>query len=245
LGTLGRERPLQNRPTFRRGAGASPRASADERSAPLERFCSEWANLHLFVVPSGAVRRLLSIDASVLLACLAGVGALHLLAHVLAPPLVALADLPAHEGGRVAVEARVLQVHRRSFVLAQEGTRALALGDAGAQPGDVVRAVGLASRLSDGVGLSTERVEVLVHAGERPLDPAALAAQPRDYEGARVLLRGEAREGALVGGGARVKLDGEPPPPDARGLWLVAGTFHYRTNDASFALRADAWSRSS
>lgn len=185
-------------------------------------------------------------DAAIIVAAVVGVGALHLLALWLTPPLVDLAEVPAREGARVAVEARVLRVvhgdNGRALTLAQDGTRVTALAGPGDGParGDVVRAVGVATRLSDGVGLSLERVDVVLAAGARPLLPSDLARSPEDHDGARVAVRGELRDDALVGGGARVRVTGEAPPAKS-GVFVAAGDFLYRATDASFVLRVATW----
>lgn len=186
-------------------------------------------------------RRLLPLDVAVVVASLLGVGALHLLSAALEPPLVLLADAPKHEGERVAFEARVLRATPGGLViLAQDGARVNAFSKARVGAGDQVRAVGVLN----GGALSVESIVVLQKAAIRPIEPADLAASPRDFEGARVLVRGEARDGALVGGGARVRVMGEPAPVGA-GSWLVSGTFRYHEKDASFVLVAESWTRSS
>lgn len=166
---------------------------------------------------------------------------------------MAAADAPAHEGARVLVEARVLEVAHgargRFLVLADATHRLSALagpGD-GPAPGDVVRAVGIVQRVDRAWGLSVERLEVVERAAERPVSPADLAREPDAFVGARVLVRGELRDGALVGEGARLRVVGEEPPADADadmgGAWLAAGTLEYRAREAAYALRVDAWTR--
>lgn len=191
----------------------------------------------------------LPTDAALSLLALGGVLALLALARWSEPPQVALSDVPAREGARVAVEARVLEAaagRRAAFlVLADDAHRlpAFAPLDPPLAPGDRVRAVGIATRLDDGApGLSLERVEVVERAATRVLSPADLAARPHAYEGARVLVRGEARDGALAGGGARVLLAGDPPP-EREGAWLAAGTFRYAEGRTAYVLRVDAWTR--
>lgn len=197
------------------------------------------------------VRPRLGPDASLILLAVLAVALLHVAKLLLAPPLVALAEAPAREGERVAVEARVVRAAHgergRFLMLADDAARLPALAGAGEgpAPGDVVRVVGVVSRFDDGLGISVERIDVLVPAATRPLSPATLARSPEAYEGARVLVRGELRGGALLGGGARVALGGEPAPRDADdALWLAAGTFYYRTESAAYVLSVDAWTRS-
>lgn len=165
-----------------------------------------------------------------------------------APTTLAARDAPAHEGDRITLEARVLaasgSARGRHLVVADDTARLPVVAQPGAlpQPGDRVRIVGLVARLDEGIGLSAERIEVLE--GATTVDPSTLARTPALYEGARVLVRGEAREGALVGGGARVALTGEPVPA-AGGAWLASGTFYYNTDHAAYALKVETWSRPS
>jgi hypothetical protein len=185
-------------------------------------------------------------DVAVTATALVGVAALHVASLLLAPPVVSLADAPFRAGARIAVEALVLDVAHgprgRSLTLAQEGQRLLALAPPGDGParGDLVRAVGV----SDGDKLSADELTVLAPAATRAIDPADLARAPRDFEGARVLVRGEVRNAALAGGGARVALAGEPPP-DPGGVWLATGTFRYHAADASYQLAVESWTRPS
>ena len=189
-------------------------------------------------------------DAAVPLVAVGGVLLLTLLSHAVAPPLIVPAQAPQHEGTRVAVELRVLDVRHgergRFMTLADEHHRLAALagpGD-GPAPGDVVRVVGVVQRVDRAWGVSVERLDVLEPAASRALSPADVARAPDAFVGARVLLRGELRGEQLVADGARLRVSGaEPPSPD--GWWLAAGTFHYRASDASFALRVDAWTRPS
>lgn len=191
--------------------------------------------------------RRLHPDAAVALLALAGVSALLLLAHALEPPRVALAEVPDREGARVQVEARVLQVEGRRLVLADAthriGAFAPAHGPAPAR-GDLVRAEGIVARLDDGPGLSLDALVVVEPAAARPLLPSDLAARPESHDGARVLVLGEVRGDALVGGDARVRLRGEPPPSQ-EGDWLARGTFHYREEEAAYVLRVESWTRPS
>lgn len=186
-------------------------------------------------------------DAAVALCALAGVVALHGLALALDPPSVSLGEVPGREGSRVAVEARVVELWRGEratrLVLADAQHRlpAFAPPDAAVSRGDVVRAVGIASRLDEGPGLSLESVTVVRRAESVVLVPHDLAAAPAAYDGARVVVLGEARGGDLVGEGARVRVSGEPPP--GAGAWLASGTFAYREREAAYVLRVESWTR--
>ena len=193
------------------------------------------------------VRRL-HPDLAVLLVALAGVAALHLAARWTEPPLVPLADAARHEGSRVAVEGRILDVRHgargRLLTLADHGHRMPLLAPPGDGPhrGDEARAVGIVTRLDGGLGLSLERIDVLRPAGTRTITPSDLAARPQDYDGARVAVEGEVRDGWLKGGGARVALAGEAPPAHD-GWWRADGTFRYDEDHAGYALWVDAWTR--
>ena len=186
-------------------------------------------------------------DASIALLALAGVCALLLLAHLSEPPRVALSEVPAREGERVQVEARVLQVRGRHLLLADATHRLGAFAPVGQEPparGDLVRAEGVATRLDDGPGLSLDALLVVEPAASRPLLPSDLSTRPEAHDGARVLLVGEVRGDALVGGGARVRLRGEPVP-QKDGDWLAEGVFHYRAEETAYVLRVETWTRPS
>lgn len=193
------------------------------------------------------MRARLHPDAAVALCAAGGVLTLLLLAHLLEPPEVALGDVPAREGARVAVEARVVEVVRGEqatrLVLADAHHRlpAFAPPDATFGRGDFVRAVGIASRLDEGPGLSLESVAVLRPAASVVLLPRDLGASPEAYDGARVVVLGEPRGGDLVGEDARIRLAGEPPP--GAGAWLAHGAFRYREREAAYVLWVEAWTR--
>ncbi|GEM_PF-4202013 len=194
--------------------------------------------------------RRLHPDLAVVLVALLAVALLAALSLLLSPARVAVRDAPLHEGSRVLVEGRVLQAsgtdRGRHLVVADDTARIGVVAGPGPvpAPGDRVRVTGLVSRLDDGPGLSAESLDVVEAAAPRPLDPATLARAPALYEGARVLVRGEPREGDLVGGGARVRLAGLAPP-SAPGAWLAAGAFRYDEAHAAYVLKVDAWSRPS
>lgn len=195
----------------------------------------------------GSVRPRLHPDAAVALLALAGVSSLLLLAHVLEPPRVPLSEVPDREGQRVQVEARVLRVSGAYLLLADATHRLGAFAppdDPLPARGDLVRAEGIATRLDDGPGLSLDTLEVVEPAATRPVLPSDLAAAPQAHDGARVLVAGEVRGDALVGGGARVRLRGEPVP-SKEGDWLAAGVFHYRPEEAAYVLRVETWTRPS
>jgi hypothetical protein len=203
-------------------------------------------------LPDDAVRRRRSLhpDLVVVLVAILGVSALALAERLRAPAPMRLADALGEDGARVAVDARVLAVTHtargRAIVLAQDGTRATALASKGAGPerGDLVRVLATVQPLADGPGLSVQRVDVLVPAATRPLSPADLARAPADFDGARVLVRGEVgRDGTLSGDGARVALGGVPAP--GGGPWLVAGVFRYHDVHLDYVLEAEAWTRPS
>lgn len=169
------------------------------------------------------------------------------LAHWMEPPLVALGE--AQEGARVKVEARVLSVR------ATERGQLLTLSDgAHSMPafaprvpvvarGDEVVATGIVSRVDDGLALSADALRVTRATASVERLPAELAAQPAGFEGARVVVRGEVRDGMVVGGGARVALRGEDAPRD--GAVIVTGTFAYRELDASYVVWVESWTRPS
>ncbi|MEA3198890.1 MAG: hypothetical protein QOE90_318 [Thermoplasmata archaeon] len=189
-------------------------------------------------------------DLAVVLAASVAVVVLLAVSLGTAPAAIAAKDAPLHDGQRVRLDARVLAASGSArglrLVVADDTARLTVLGQAGLaqpQPGDRVRLVGLVAQLSDGLGLSAETITVTQRAATQPIDPAQVARQPQLYEGARVLLRGEARDGALAGGGARMLLSGLAPP--APGSWLAAGTVFYDTAHAAYELRVDAWSRPS
>lgn len=189
-------------------------------------------------------------DAAVVLVALVGVAALSIAADALEPPTISAGEAPHHEGARVALVARVLEAHHgergRFLVLADPHHRLTALAGPGDGPavGDLVRVVGIVQRMERAWGLSLDRVETLEMAASRALSPGELARAPHAWEGARVLARGELRDGMLVGGDARVRVTGEPPPRED-GAWLAAGTFHYREREAAFVLRVDTWTPAS
>lgn len=187
-------------------------------------------------------------DAAVLAAALLGVLLLHAAAAATAPRHVPLHDVAAHEGGRIAVEGLVVDVRHgergRFLQVAADGLRLPIVAGRGDGPhaGDRVRAIGLVTRLDAGLGLSLERLDVLAPRGSAVLVPSDLATRPRDFEGARVRVEGEARGGELAADGARLRLAGEPPP--SAGWWVAEGDFTYDASRAAYVLRVGAWTRS-
>lgn len=185
-------------------------------------------------------------DAALVLLALIGVAALSLVAHLTEPDLAPLAA--AREGARIAVEARVLAAHegaRATFVTLHDGAHrmdAFAPRSARLLPGDWVRAVGVVSRDDGALVLSIDRAVVLARAPGAPLSPGTLARDPEAWDGARVALVGELRAGALVGGDARVRVDGERAP-EPRGAWVATGTFRYDASEAAYVLRVESWTR--
>ncbi len=192
----------------------------------------------------GCVR--LRTDAALLFASLVAILLLALLRVVLAPPLLPVEDVAEHEGERVSVLARVLDARHgargRFLMLADETARVPALAGRGDGPfaGDFVRVVGVVTRFDDGPGISVESIEVVENAASRPLAPSEIARAPESFEGARVLLVGELRDGALVGGGARIAVAGHDAP--ARdGWWLAAGVVRYHESRVAYSLVVDTW----
>lgn len=189
------------------------------------------------------------LDALLLAASLGSIGVLATLAEALEPPLVPIRNLDAHEGERVRVDARVLLIRHgergRFLSLADETHRidALAGPADGPRAGDVVRAVGIVAREPGGFVLSVQALDVVEAAGERPLSPAEIAARPEAFLGARVAVLAEARDGALVADGVRLRADGRDAP--GAGWWLASGVVRYREKDASYAVAVDAWTRPS
>lgn len=186
-------------------------------------------------------------DAAVLALALAGVLLLSGLARWTEPDLVPLAEASTREGARVAVEGLVLRFAsgpRADLVsLAADGARldAFAPADAPFARGDLVRAVGVVTRGDRSMMLSIERAVVVEPAATRALDVATLATRPADHDGARVLVRGEAAKGALVGEGMRVATTGPAAPDD--GWWLAEGDFGYDEKTTAYVLRVERWQR--
>lgn len=184
-------------------------------------------------------------DLVLALASFAAILLLAGLARWMEPPVVALAD--AQEGARVTVEARVLSVRsteRAQLLVVSDGEHrmpAFAPRSPAVARGDEVRATGVVSRMDDGLALSAESLVVTRPTASVERLPAELAHEPRAFEGARVVVRGEARDGMLVGGGARVALRGEALPRE--GAAVVTGTFAYRELDASYVVWVESWTR--
>lgn len=188
-------------------------------------------------------------DLLVLLAAAGGIALLAGLGRALDPTSVSLGDVPAHEGERVVVHARVLEAasgaRATRLVLADAHHRLPAFAPPGLVvfPGDEVRAIGIASRLDDGPGLSLERVDLVARAAKRALGPAEVARDPQAYDGARILVLGEARADRLVGEDARLRVAGVAAP--GTGWWLAEGVFRYRADEAAYVLRVESWTRPS
>lgn len=182
-------------------------------------------------------------DVTLTLLALAAVALLFGLGQLLTPPRVAFAD--AQEGARVEVEARVLDIddgrRARRLTLTDGAHRmpAFAPLEPPLTRGDVVRAVGLVAREESGLVLSLDEVEVVVATARVIRQPGELAQRPDEFDGARVVVEGDVRSGALVGGGARVRLAGDALPKE--GAVVVAGTFRYHERDASYVVWVESW----
>lgn len=182
-------------------------------------------------------------DVVLTVVALAAVASLFGLAHLLTPPRVMFAE--AQEGARVEVEARVLDLfdgpRARRLTLTDGAHRmpAFAPHEPPLERGDVVRAVGIVSRDEKGLLLSLESVEVVLATARVVRQPAELAARPAEFDGARVVVEGEVRSGALVGGGARVRLAGDAAPRE--GAVVVTGAFGYHETDASYVVWVESW----
>lgn len=189
--------------------------------------------------------RRLSTDLVLAALALAAVILLTILAHGAEPPRVTLAGAAAREGARVEVEARVLDVREGGRARWMELTDGAHLLEAFAPPaprverGDLVRAQGIVSRGERAMVLSIDTLQVTLATARVVRSPAELAASPWAFDGARVVVEGEARAGMLVGGGARVGLRGEDLPRE--GAVVVTGVFRYRENDASFVVWVESW----
>lgn len=190
-------------------------------------------------------RSALSTDALLATLALAGVLLLTILAHALAPPGVSLLEATQREGQRVSVEARVLDLRdgeRARWMELTDGAHrlgAFAPLSPAVERGDVVRAEGVVARDGRDYVLSIDALAVLVPAERVVRTPAELAASPWAFDGARVVVAGEARAGMLVGDGARVGLRGEDAPRE--GAVVVTGTFAYREADASYVVWVESW----
>lgn len=169
---------------------------------------------------------------------------------------VALGDLGAHEGARVAVTARVLAAGPRSLVLADAATRVTAFPPRHAAPpgpGDEVRAVGVVGRAAAGLVLSLERVDVLARPDERVLGVGDLAREPQRYAGAPVAVAGRLDRARGDGWrlvdpwwGASVALEASPVPQTWEvGLDLrVDGRFHLDEARLRFEVAVTSWASS-
>ena len=194
--------------------------------------------------------RRFSTDLTLAVLALIGVAALHLAALVSAPPLISLADAAAHEGDRIQVEARVLDVlptrggAAARLTLVADGWRLTAWGDraaAGRDAGDHVRAAGVLSRDDAGAwALDIEQLEVVAAAATRAHTSDDVARDPAGYDGARLLVVGEVRGHDLVGIDARLPWRG-PAPPDPTGVWAATGTFRYDARHFSYQFNVEAW----
>jgi len=182
-------------------------------------------------------------DLALALAALLAVVLLLGLAELLTPTRVAFAD--AKEGERVEVEARVLDVtegkRARRLVLTDGAHRmpAFAPREPAIERGDVVRGVGIVARDEAGLLLSLESLHVVQPTARVVRQPADLAARPHEFDGARVVVEGEVRAGALAGGGARVALAGEGAPTE--GAVVVTGTFRYHALHARYVVWVESW----
>lgn len=165
------------------------------------------------------------------------------LSELLTPPRVTFAE--AEEGARVEVRARVLDLYdgtrARRLTLSDGANRmpAFAPHEPPLERGDLVRAIGIVSRDERGLLLSLEEVEVVTATARVTRQPAELAAKPEEFDGARVVVEGEVRAGAIVGGGARVKLAGDGAPEE--GAVIVTGAFRYHEADASYVVWVESW----
>lgn len=189
-------------------------------------------------------------DATLAALSLLGILALVALAAWTEPDVVSFREAARQEGARVAIEGRILALHdgarARHLTLTDGDARLSAFGplSPALSTGDTVRLVGVVSRLDDGLGVSAERIELVLAHGARLLAPADLAARPLAYEGARVAVVGELREDGLAGGGARVGLAGEPAPAN-EGRWIASGVFRYHESQARYVVQVEAWTRPS
>lgn len=189
-------------------------------------------------------------DLALAAAALLGVGALHALAAWTEPDLVTLREAASREGARVAIEGRVLRAvdgaRARFLTLADDEARmdAFAPLSPPLSAGDTVRLVGIVTRLESGLGLSADELEVVAPYAARLLSPADLARRPEAYEGARVAVVGDLREGALAGDGARIDARGEEPPART-GRFVATGAFRYHESDARYVLWVETWTRPS
>lgn len=162
----------------------------------------------------------------------------------LAPPTIALADAPRHEGARVAVEAWVAEVRDgergAALVLADRTARlpALVSGDPPAARGATVRAVGVVARDGDGFVLSAERVREM----ESPAALPVAAALDAAADGRRVVVEGVHLRGALRDGDDGLPLRfADAPAPE--GPLVVSGVLRLDRARAQFVLEAEAWTR--
>jgi hypothetical protein len=162
------------------------------------------------------------------------------LANILEPPLTPLGD--AQEGARIAIEARIVEVRGRLVTLSDGHHHLdafLPRTAADVARGDRVRGEGVVSQRDDGLVLSLDILKITLPVASVILSPADLAAEPDEFDGARVVVAGYVRERALVGGGARVAMRGDATPTE--GDLVVTGVFRYHETDASYVLWVGSW----
>ena len=185
-------------------------------------------------------------DALLAALALGSVLALTLLAHVLEPPLVSLAEAAKREGARVAVEARVLDARpgpRARWMELSDGAHRLgAFGPLVPEVGrgDTISGAGVVSRDGRSFLLSLDELSVVQRADVAVRRPDDLAASPSAFDGARVVVRGEVRGGALVGDAARIAMRGDDVP--TAGFAVVTGSFRYHEPSAAYVLWVETWS---
>ena len=195
-------------------------------------------------------------DLLLLAGALAGIVGLSVAPAWLDPPLVALRDLPAHDGEAVTVEARVVRSSPAGsgaqVLTLADGTReASALwADRNPWDGAWLRIAGAVDHQGNRWGLRPFRVEVLA-TSEVPLDPDQAARLAPVLKGQEVAVLGtlvvpEDGEPHLRGAGARLPLGiavpiadhGGGAAPQAGQRVLARGTMIYDAERACYLLQA-------
>ncbi len=184
----------------------------------------------------------------------AGVVGLVVLVHVLAPPVVDAGALPQHEGARVSLDGRIVDVHvgarGAALTLATGHARVtLLMGERTALPlvGDEVRVTGLVGRDRGTFTISTQVADVVVLSPSSQATPLAdILAEPARFAGTEVITHADIRRDAAgerqlsdPHGAGRILGIFPIAPPD--GWAQVEGVVRYQASAARYTVEVTHW----